>query len=182
MGFESQQWATYLLWFSQLPWEPLWDPACDTHLCFSCFLSCRMAAALPSLPKTAWEWHYHALRPCCHPRQMETIFYWQTGACSNPVERDEMVEQSKFLSFPLLSINILENTLEWEKNVPLSQSMCALNAHCSAGHLLTLAVSQDSCFSKRVTSLWTGSLLWETQSSLVFQVSKPSFHVCLFLH
>lgn len=113
---------------------------------------------------------------------MEAIFHWQSGAWSNSVERDEMAEQSNFLSFPHLSANTLENTLGWEKNVPLSQSMSALNAHCSAGHLLTLAASQGSCFSKRATSLWTGSLLWETQSSLVFQVSETSFHVCLFLH
>lgn len=88
----------------------------------------------------------------CSP-SMDTIFHWHPGACSNPAERDGTAEQNKFLSFPPLSINTLGNTLEWEKNVPLSQSRSALNAQCSAGHLLTLAASQDSCFSKRAISL-----------------------------
>lgn len=113
---------------SCVPQESPWDPARDTRPGFSCFLSSSTALASQESESDATT----GLRPCCHPRQREANFHWQTGAWSNSVERDEIAEQSKFLSFPHLSANILENTLEREKNVLLSQSMSALNARCSA--------------------------------------------------
>lgn len=71
----------------------------------------------------AAEWQQHSprfpkqrerpttvLRPCRCPEKMEdrwNLFHWQADACSIRVERDEMAEQSKFLSSPLIDLKIL---------------------------------------------------------------------------
>lgn len=123
MGLESQQRVTH----------PVTDfPHCHenhsrilpvTCPCFPCFLSCRMAAAQPSLPKTARE-TYHSTKAMLlsqkHGRWMEALPL-ANWCMFHPRRRDEMAEQSKFLSSPLIYCKYSGGG---ERCAPLPEHVC----------------------------------------------------------
>lgn len=101
VGFESQQGVIHPLTFPTPMRIRILPVTCP---CFPCFLSCRMAAAQPLLPKTAWE-TYHSTKAMLlsqkDGRWMEALPL--ANWCRfHPCRRDEMAEQSKFLSSPLI--------------------------------------------------------------------------------